>query len=233
MSIAKNIESTRALLVEAAAHAGRDPASVMLLAVSKTFPADAVIEAADAGQHAFGENYLQEALDKQQAVHALRPALALEWHFIGPIQSNKTRPVAEHFAWAHAVDREKIARRLSEQRPPHLPPLNICLQVNVSDEASKSGVSPAELLALAQAVVTLPNLKLRGLMAIPEPTDDVELQRKPFTLLRQLQQQLADMGIATDTLSMGMSSDMQVAIAEGATIVRVGTAIFGKRDYAK
>lgn len=205
----------------------------MLLAVSKTFPADAVIEAADAGQHAFGENYLQEALDKQQAVHALRPALALEWHFIGPIQSNKTRPVAEHFAWAHAVDREKIARRLSEQRPPHLPPLNICLQVNVSDEASKSGVSPAELLALAQAVVTLPNLKLRGLMAIPEPTDDVELQRKPFTLLRQLQQQLADMGIATDTLSMGMSSDMQVAIAEGATIVRVGTAIFGKRDYAK
>jgi pyridoxal phosphate enzyme (YggS family) len=233
MSIANNLEQVRATVAESAVHAGRDPASVMLLAVSKTFPADAVIEAADAGQHAFGENYLQEALDKQQAVHALRPALALEWHFIGPIQSNKTRPVAEHFAWAHAVDREKIARRLSEQRPPHLPPLNICLQVNVSDEASKSGVSPAELLALAQAVVTLPNLKLRGLMAIPEPTDDVELQRKPFTLLRQLQQQLADMGIATDTLSMGMSSDMQVAIAEGATIVRVGTAIFGKRDYAK
>lgn len=233
MFIPKNLESVRALIAEAAAHAGRDPASVTLLAVSKTFAANAVIEATDAGQHAFGENYLQEALDKQQAVHALRPDLALEWHFIGPIQSNKTRPVAEHFSWAHAVDREKIARRLSEQRPAHLPPLNICLQVNVSGEASKSGVSPAELPALAQAVVTLPNLKLRGLMAIPEPTDDVEHQRKPFTLLRQLQQQLADMGIATDTLSMGMSSDMQVAIAEGATIVRVGTAIFGKRDYAK
>lgn len=233
MSIANNLEQVRATVAKAAAHAGRDPASVMLLAVSKTFAADGVIEAAAVGQHAFGENYLQEALDKQQAVHALRPDLALEWHFIGPIQSNKTRPVAEHFSWAHAVDREKIARRLSEQRPAHLPPLNVCLQVNVSGEASKSGVSPAELPALAQAVVTLPNLKLRGLMAIPEPTDDVELQRKPFTLLRQLQQQLADMGIATDTLSMGMSSDMQVAIAEGATIVRVGTAIFGKRDYAK
>lgn len=221
------------MIDRAARETGREPTSVSLLAVSKTFGPEAVIEAAEAGQRAFGENYLQEALEKQQAVQALRPDLALEWHFIGPIQSNKTRPVAEHFAWVHAVDREKIARRLSEQRPAGLPPLNICLQVNVSGEASKSGVSPGELPALAQAVVAMPNLKLRGLMAIPEPADDVDQQRKPFALLRQLQQQLAAIGIATDTLSMGMSSDMQAAIAEGATIVRIGTAIFGKRDYAK
>lgn len=233
MSIEKNINDVQVLIAGAAKQAGRDPASVALLAVSKTFGAEAVVEAAEAGQRAFGENYLQEALDKQQAVKALRPDLALEWHFIGPIQSNKTRPVAEHFAWAHAVDREKIARRLSEQRPTDLPPLNICLQVNVSGEASKSGVAPDDLLALAQAVAGLPHLRLRGLMAIPEPADDPEAQRKPFALLRQLQQQLAGMGIATDTLSMGMSSDMQAAITEGATIVRIGTAIFGKRDYAK
>lgn len=233
MSIAKNIEQVRASIADAAAHAGREASAVTLLAVSKTFDAGAVIEAAEAGQRAFGENYLQEAIDKQQAVQSLRPDLVLEWHFIGPIQSNKTRPVAEHFAWAHAVDREKIARRLSVQRPAGLPPLNICLQVNVSGEASKSGVAPAELPALAQAVAALPNLKLRGLMAIPEPADDAESQRKPFALLRQLQQQLAGMGIVTDTLSMGMTADMQAAIAEGATIVRIGTAIFGKRDYAK
>lgn len=233
MSIAKNIESLHALIAEAAHHAGRDPSSVTLLAVSKTFGAEAVIEAAEAGQRAFGENYLQEALDKQQAVQVLRPDLALEWHFIGPIQSNKTRPVAEHFAWAHAVDREKIARRLSEQRPADLPPLNICLQVNVSGEASKSGVAPDELPALAQAVAELPKLRLRGLMAIPEPADDFKVQRKPFALLRELQQQLTVRGIITDTLSMGMTSDMQAAIAEGATIVRIGTAIFGKRDYSR
>lgn len=233
MSIPENLQQVRSALIAAAQAAGRDPASVGLLAVSKTFGADAVIAAADAGQRAFGENYLQEALDKQQAVRALRPDLALDWHFIGPIQSNKTRPVAEHFAWAHAVDREKIARRLSEQRPAHLPPLNICLQVNVSGEQSKSGVAPAELPALAQAVATLPGLKLRGLMAIPEPADDIEQQRQPFAKLRALQQQLHALGIATDTLSMGMTADMPAAIAEGATIVRIGTAIFGKRDYAK
>lgn len=233
MAISNNLQEVRALIDRAARETGREPTSVSLLAVSKTFGPEAVIEAAEAGQRAFGENYLQEALEKQQAVQALRPDLALEWHFIGPIQSNKTRPVAEHFAWVHAVDREKIARRLSEQRTAGLPPLNICLQVNVSGEASKSGVSPGELPALAQAVVAMPNLKLRGLMAIPEPADDVDQQRKPFALLRQLQQQLAAIGIATDTLSMGMSSDMQAAIAEGATIVRIGTAIFGKRDYAK
>ena len=233
MSIAENIAKIRLAIGQAAIQHGRDPGPVLLLAVSKTFGAEAVIQAADAGQVAFGENYLQEALDKQQAVQTLRPDLALEWHFIGPIQSNKTRPLAEHFAWAHAVDREKIARRLSEQRPPDLPPLNICLQVNVSGEDSKSGVAPAEVLALAQVVATLPGLQLRGLMAIPEPADDIESQRKPFALLRALQQQLTDAGILTDTLSMGMSADMDAAIAEGATIVRIGTAIFGKRDYAK
>jgi pyridoxal phosphate enzyme (YggS family) len=233
MSIAENIAKTRLTIGQAAAQHGRNPTSVLLLAVSKTFGPDAVIEAAEAGQTAFGENYLQEALDKQQAVQILRPDLALEWHFIGPIQSNKTRPIAEHFEWAHAVDREKIARRLSEQRPPNLPPLNICLQVNVSGEDSKSGVAPTEVLALAQAVTTLPGLRLRGLMAIPEPAEDVESQRKPFALLRALQQQLTEAGIPTDTLSMGMSADMDAAIAEGATIVRIGTAIFGKRDYAK
>ena len=233
MSIAENISKIRLAIGQAAAQHGRNPASVLLLAVSKTFGAEAVIDAANAGQSAFGENYLQEALDKQQAVQTLRPDLALEWHFIGPIQSNKTRPLAEHFAWAHAVDREKIARRLSEQRPSNLPPLNICLQVNVSGESSKSGVAPTEVLALAQAVATLPGLRLRGLMAIPEPAEDVESQRKPFALLRALQQQLTEAGIPTDTLSMGMSADMDAAIAEGATIVRIGTAIFGKRDYAK
>jgi hypothetical protein len=233
MSIAENIAKTRLTIGQAAAQHGRNPTSVLLLAVSKTFGPDAVIEAAEAGQRAFGENYLQEALDKQQSVQTLRPDLVLEWHFIGPIQSNKTRPIAEHFEWAHAVDREKIARRLSEQRPPNLPPLNICLQVNVSGEDSKSGVAPTEVLALAQAVTTLPGLRLRGLMAIPEPAEDVESQRKPFALLRALQQQLTEAGIPTDTLSMGMSADMDAAIAEGATIVRIGTAIFGKRDYAK
>lgn len=233
MSIAENLANLRRTMGQAAARCERAAGSVRLLAVSKTFGAEAVIEAADAGQASFGENYLQEALDKQQAVHALRPDLRLEWHFIGPIQSNKTRPIAEHFAWVHALDREKIARRLSEQRPASLPPLNICLQVNVSGEASKSGVAPPEVLALAQAVATLPGLRLRGLMAIPEPAHDLESQRQPFALLRTLQQQLTEAGIPTDTLSMGMSADMDAAIAEGATIVRIGTAIFGKRDYAK
>lgn len=233
MSITSNLHDVRHAVKAATERAGRDPSSVSVLAVSKTFGPEAVIEAAGGGQISFGENYLQEALDKQQAIQTLRPELALEWHFIGPIQSNKTRPIAEHFAWAHAVDREKIARRLSEQRPPDLPPLNICLQVNVSGEASKSGVSPGDLPRLAQAVATLPNLRLRGLMAIPESAEDFESQRKPFALMCSLQQQLAATGIMTDTLSMGMSADMVAAIAEGATIVRIGTAIFGKRDYAK
>ena len=203
-----------------------------LLAVSKTFGPDAVIEAAEAGQRAFGENYLQEALDKMAAVHVARPDLLLEWHFIGPIQSNKTRPIAERFDWVHAVDREKIARRLSEQRPAHLPPLNVCLQVNISGEASKSGVVPEEVMRLAQQVAGMPNLKLRGLMAIPEPADDPEQQRAPLRRMRELLASLQTAGLPLDTLSMGMSSDLEAAVAEGATIVRIGTAIFGKRDYA-
>jgi PLP dependent protein len=232
MSIPNQLAAVRHSIHQSCHEAGREPTSVTLLAVSKTFGADAVIVAADAGQVAFGENYLQEAVNKIAEVHKLRPELSLEWHFIGPIQSNKTRPIAENFSWVHAVDREKIAQRLSEQRPEGLPPLNICLQVNVSGEASKSGVSPEELPALAKAVAGLPNIQLRGLMAIPEPEADPAKQRAPFALLRKLQQQLVAMGIVTDTLSMGMSGDMQAAIAEGATMVRIGSAIFGKRDYA-
>ena len=233
MSIAENIATVRQTIAQAAIAAGRAVDGVQLLVVSKTFGPEAVIEAAQAGQTAFGENYLQEALDKVQAVRVQRPDLSLAWHFIGPIQSNKTRPIAEHFDWVHSVDREKIAQRLSDQRPDDLPPLNICLQVNVSGEDSKSGVAPDELLSLARAVATMPRLRLRGLMAIPEPAESVEAQRRPFRQLRELQAQLAAHGIATDTLSMGMSADMAAAIAEGATMVRVGTAIFGKRDYAK
>ena len=233
MSISAHLDHVRQAIAVAARAAARLPDSVLLIAVSKTFGPDAVIAAADAGQRMFGENYLQEALDKKLAVAAARPDLALEWHFIGPIQSNKTRPIAENFDWVHAVDREKIAQRLSDQRPADIPPLQICLQVNVSGEDSKSGVSPDELLPLARAVSAMPHLQLRGLMAIPEPTDDAERQRAPFIQLRQLAQQLREAGIETDTLSMGMSADMVAAIAEGATMVRVGTAIFGQRDYAK
>ncbi len=233
MTISAQLAQVREGIARAARAAGRDPASVSLLAVSKTFGPVAVIEAAEAGQRDFGENYVQEALEKIAAVKAQRPDLDLIWHFIGPLQSNKTRPVAEQVGWVHSVDRLKIAQRLSEQRPEHLPPLNICLQVNVSGEASKSGVAPDELLALAAEVVGLPRLRLRGLMAIPEPAEDPLLQRRPFAELRQLQQRLREAGIPTDTLSMGMSADMPAAIAEGATIVRIGTAIFGKRDYEK
>jgi PLP dependent protein len=166
-------------------------------------------------------------------VHASRPDLLLEWHFIGPIQSNKTRPIAENFDWVHSVDREKIAQRLSEQRPDDLPPLNVCLQVNISGEDSKSGVAPSDLPELARKVASLPHLRLRGLMAIPEPADDPERQRAPLRRLREMQDQLTAAGLMLDTLSMGMSSDLEAAVAEGATIVRIGTAIFGHRHYAK
>ncbi len=233
MSIAANITLVRQAIAQAAIAAGRAANDVQLLAVSKTFGPEAVLEAAQAGQVAFGENYLQEALDKMQAVRVQRPELNLAWHFIGPIQSNKTRPIAEQFDWVHSVDREKIAQRLSDQRPEALPPLQVCLQVNVSGEDSKSGVAPDALLPLARAVVAMPRLRLRGLMAIPEPAESFDEQRRPFRQLRELQAQLAAHGIVTDTLSMGMSADMGAAIAEGSTIVRVGTAIFGKRDYAK
>ncbi len=228
-TIASNLQATRAAIAEAATHCGRNPLEIELLAVSKTFPAGAVREAFHAGQRRFGENYLQESLDKIAALSDL----PIEWHFIGPIQSNKTRPIAENFAWVHGVERLKIAERLSAQRPSGLPPLNICLQVNVSGEASKSGTAPEEIEALAVQVAQLPNLKLRGLMAIPAPADDPEAQRKPFAQMQTLLQQLNVHGLQLDTLSMGMSHDYPAAIAEGATIVRIGTAIFGNRSYHK
>lgn len=219
------IAKVRARIREAAQACGRDPEQVRLLAVSKTHPAAAIRAAYACGQVDFGENYLQEALAKQQEL----ADLPLRWHFIGPIQSNKTRAIATHFDWVHSVDRLKIAQRLAEQRPEELPPLNICLQVNVSGEASKSGCAPEELPALAEAAAQLPRLKLRGLMAIPEPTDDMAAQRAAFARLRELQ---AGLPYELDTLSMGMSHDLESAIAEGATWVRIGTAVFGARDYS-
>ena len=204
--------------------------SVTLLAVSKTFPAEAVREAYDGGQRSFGENYVQEALDKIAALADLRSQL--EWHLIGPLQSNKTRPVAAAFDWVQSVDRLKIAQRLSEQRPADLAPLQVCLQVNISGEASKSGLQPAELLAVAQAVAALPRLRLRGLMSIPEPAADPAAQRAPHLALRELLATLNAAGLVLDTLSMGMSADLEAAVAEGATLVRVGTAIFGGRTLA-
>ncbi len=230
-TIAHNMQAVDATIVAAVNAAGRRRADVQLLAVSKTFPAEAVLEAVAAGQLAFGENYLQEALDKMAAVAQALPGRPLEWHFIGPIQSNKTRAIAEHFDWVHTVERLKIAQRLSEQRPPGLGPLHICLQVNISGEASKSGVAVEELAALAQQVALLPNLRLRGLMAIPEPEAVFERQRLPFRQLHALAAQLRAEGLVLDTLSMGMSGDLAAAIAEGATMVRVGSAIFGARKY--
>ncbi len=227
--ISRNLQAVQEQIASAARKASRDVDGISLLAVSKTFGAQAVMDAADGGQRAFGENYLQEALDKMTEVRRSRPDLLLEWHFIGPIQSNKTRQIAEHFDWVHSVEREKIAQRLSDQRPAGLPPLNICLQVNNSGEASKSGVAPGEVLALASAIAALPRLRLRGLMAIPEPAAGFEQQRLPFRRLRELAATLRRAGVAIDTLSMGMSADMEAAIAEGATMVRIGTAIFGAR----
>jgi hypothetical protein len=232
-TISDSLHDVQATIRAAAVAAGRAPESVQLLAVSKTFGPDAVLEAMQAGQRAFGENYLQEALDKIEAVAKAAPGVPIEWHFIGPIQSNKTRPIATHFAWVHAVDRLKVAQRLSEQRPAELGPLNICLQVNVSGEATKSGITEAELPELARAVAALPNLRLRGLMAIPEPEADPAKQRAPFSRLRELAEKLRADGIALDTLSMGMSADLPAAVAEGATIVRIGSAIFGARNYDK
>jgi pyridoxal phosphate enzyme (YggS family) len=223
-TIADNLSALVARIRSAAQAAGRDPASVQLLAVSKTKPAAAIREIHAAGVCDVGENYLQEALAKQEELRDL----PLIWHFIGPIQSNKTKAIAEHFDWVHSVDRLKIAQRLSEQRPAGLAPLNICLQVNVSGEDSKSGCAPADLPALAKAVAALPNLRLRGLMAIPEPTEDRAAQEAAFASLRQLQESL---GLGLDTLSMGMSHDLEAAIAQGATWVRIGTALFGARNY--
>jgi pyridoxal phosphate enzyme (YggS family) len=230
-TIAHKLQAVDATIHAASKAAGRDPSAVRLLAVSKTFPAAAVLEAVSAGQRAFGENYLQEGLDKIAAVGAALPTEQVEWHFIGPIQSNKTRPIAANFAWVHTVERLKIAQRLSEQRPAQLPPLNVCIQVNISGEASKSGATPDELPELARQVAVLPNLRLRGLMAIPEPETDAAKQRAAFARLRALAEQLREGGLELDTLSMGMSADLAAAIAEGATIVRIGSAIFGSRNY--
>lgn len=224
-TIADNILQVSSRIHAATAAAGRDENSVQLLAVSKTKPSEALREAYAAGLRDFGENYLQEALAKQLEL----ADLPLIWHFIGPIQSNKTRSIAEHFAWVHSVDRLKIAQRLSEQRPADLPPLNICIQVNVSGEASKSGCTPQDLPALAEAINALPRLKLRGLMAIPEPTEDRAEQDAAFAAVQKLQ---ADLDLPLDTLSMGMSHDLESAIAQGATWVRIGTALFGARDYS-
>lgn len=226
-TIAANLQAVRARIGSACVAAGRAANEIHLLAVSKTWPASALREVFACGQTAFGESYVQEALPKQEELKDL----PLEWHFIGPLQSNKTRPVAENFAWVHAVERLKIAERLSAQRPAQLPPLNICLQVNVSGEASKSGCAPGDVPALASAIAALPNLRLRGLMAIPEPTEDTALQRRRFASLRQLRDELNANGLALDTLSMGMSHDLEAAIMEGANIVRIGTAIFGQRNY--
>lgn len=226
-TIASNLQAVHAAVAAAAVAAGRNPGDIMLLAVSKTFAAEAVREAWHAGQRCFGENYVQEALHKMGTLGDL----AIEWHFIGPIQSNKTRPIAEHFAWVHGVDRMKIAERLSAQRPPGLPPLQLCIEVNISGEDSKGGVMPDEAEPLAHAVAALPHLKLRGLMAIPAPCDDTAGQRAAFARLRELYERLNRQGLRIDTLSMGMSHDFPAAIAEGATIVRIGTAIFGARHY--
>ena len=226
-TIASNLQAVRDAMAAAATEAGRAPDDISLLAVSKTFAPEAIREAYQAGQTRFAESYVQEALHKIAALHDL----PLEWHYIGPIQSNKTRAIAEHFAWVHSVDRLKIAERLSGQRPAHFPPLQVCLQVNISGEASKSGAPPGETAQLAMAIAQLPHLRLRGLMAVPEPGDDVAAQRAAFARLRRLFEQLNRQGLQLDTLSMGMSHDFAAAVAEGATMVRVGSAIFGQREY--
>lgn len=261
-TIACRLQAVNERIARATLASGRRPQEVTLVAVSKTFPLSSISEAYAAGQRAFGENYLQEALEKISALSRLTVAghvaranvdngqpvgdvhpstgvasaqagpllRPIEWHFIGPIQSNKTRPIAENFAWVHGVEREKIAVRLSEARPGHLPPLQVCIQVNVSAEANKSGVAPEQARDLALAVSNLPGLRLRGLMAIPEPTPDVVLRHRRFRALRELRDEIASgTGMVLDTLSMGMSDDMEAALAEGATLVRIGTAVFGAR----
>ncbi len=225
--IADNLQQVHRRLAQACEGAARPVQSVTLLAVSKTSAASVVREAHAAGEHRFGENYVQEGVDKIAALADLRGQL--EWHLIGPLQSNKTRIVAEQFDWVHSVDRLKLAQRLSDQRPAQLPPLQVCLQVNISREASKSGLAPGDVAAVAREVAALPRLRLRGLMAIPEPVDGFEAQRAPHRALRELLLGLNSQGLQLDTLSMGMSADLEAAVAEGATIVRVGTAIFGAR----
>ena len=224
-TIALNLQAVHDRIERAAARHGRSASGITLLAVSKNCPASYIEEAVNAGQRAFGESYAQEAVKKITAL----AHLGLQWHFIGPVQSNKTRLIAEHFEWVHGIDRERIAERLNAARPAG-PPLNVCIQVNVSGEGSKSGVAPGAERRLAEVIAGLPRLRLRGLMAIPEPNGDTRLQRKRYALLRELQESLVRLGYPLDTLSMGMSGDLDAAIAEGATLVRVGTAIFGARE---
>jgi len=235
-TIANNLQQVLAAIARACAAAGRDPAGVRLLAVSKTFGADAVLQAVAAGQRDFGENYVQEGVDKIAAVRAALPGVVLQWHCIGPLQSNKTRPVAEHFDWVHTVDRLKIAERLSAQRPANLPPLQVCIQVNIDGGPTKSGVAPADALALARDVAKLPRLALRGLMAIPDHAPQFEAQLAVHTRARRLFDEIAALrepGLeAFDTLSLGMTADLEAAIRAGSTMVRVGTAIFGGRARA-
>lgn len=228
--IAQQLGKVRQRIDTAARQAGRPVTDIQLLAVSKTQPTDAILEAIAAGQFCFGESYAQEAIAKMQTVNSSCGYANIEWHFIGPIQSNKTAPIAQHFAWVHSIDRLKIAQRLNEQRPAGLPALNVCLQVNISGEASKSGIKPEQVLAVARQVTELPHLHLRGLMTIPAPCNDPVQQRRPFAQLAQLQHEIIAQGIALDTLSMGMSNDLEAAILEGATIVRIGTDIFGARQ---
>ena len=231
-SISLALQLTNERIAQACAACTRPVREVGLLAVSKTHPAQAVRQAHEAGQCAFGENYVQEALQKMVALQDLRPQL--QWHLIGPLQSNKTREVAEHFDWVHTVDRLKIAQRLSDQRPAELAPLQVCLQVNISGEASKSGLAPQDVLSLARQVAQLPRLRLRGLMSIPEPAEDAAARRAPHRALRELMHALnaADPQLKLDTLSMGMSADVEEAIAEGSTLVRLGSALFGPRAQA-
>jgi PLP dependent protein len=235
-AIRDNLQAVSERIARAAAAAGRSADSVRLLAVSKTHPPALLEEAIRAGQTAFGENYVQEALEKMDALTRLvgaQRARDVQWHLVGPLQSNKTRPVAERFDWVHSLTSTKVARRLSEQRAPGCAPLNVLIQVNCSGEASKSGVAPGDALALARAVAQLQRLKLRGLMAIPEPTCDAVVQRARFRAVRELYEQLRADGLTLDTLSLGMSDDLEAAIAEGSTLVRVGTAIFGARRREK
>ncbi|MDH5204505.1 MAG: YggS family pyridoxal phosphate-dependent enzyme [Hylemonella sp.] len=223
--IAANLQTVQERIASACRAAGRLPQEVRLLAVSKTIDPQGVAQAFDAGQRAFGENYIQEAVEKM----VLLQQLPIEWHCIGPVQSNKTRLVAQHFAWLHTLERFKIAQRLAEQRPDGLPPLQVCIQVNVDGGATKSGVPPREALALAQAVAQLPRLQLRGLMCIPEPAPDFETALGVFKRARDLFEELREQGLPLDTLSMGMTDDLEAAIHAGSTLVRVGTAIFGRR----
>jgi pyridoxal phosphate enzyme (YggS family) len=229
-AIADNLQAIRQKITTKTEKSGRKTGAVKLLAVSKTRPVADIQTAILAGQLDFGENYVQEGIDKMLALRELSPPVAPVWHFIGPLQSNKTRLVAEHFTWVHAIERFKIAKRLSEQRPKCLPPLQVCVQVNVSGEASKSGCAPAEVFDLCRQVAALPRLELRGLMCIPAPAADFAAQCRPFAQLRQMLLALQGEGLALDTLSMGMSNDLEAAIHEGATLVRVGTAIFGARE---